>query len=230
VIRDVIGGALGGVLLDALLPPSCAACGGPCARDQALCVRCDETTAPAPPDVAAGAMFGGALADAVRAAKFRPDVVAAQQLAAWLAQRVRAGACPAIDAVIGEGVDAIAFVPAPFRRRLARGFDLPALIAQSLTTVVPGAPVVDALVCTRADAPLSHGADKAARAALVQGRYRARRQRDAGAARNGDAGWTGKRLMLVDDVRTTGATLGEATRVLEAAGARVHAVTLAVAP
>jgi predicted amidophosphoribosyltransferase len=215
------------VLLDALLPPSCAACGGACARDQALCARCDETTAPAPPDVAAGAMFGGAIADAVRAAKFRPDVVAARQLGAWLADRVRAGMCPAIDAVIAEGVDAIAFVPAPFRRRVARGFDLPALIAQSLTTVVPGAQVVDALACTRADAPLSHGADKAARALIVTGRYRARPPRTL---LRDNGGWTGKRLMLVDDVRTTGATLGEATRALEAAGARVHAVTLAVAP
>ena len=212
----------GGVLLDALLPPSCAACGGACARDQALCAQCDETTAPAPPDVAAGAMFGGALADAVRAAKFRPDVIAAHQLAAWFARRVRSGACPAIDAVIAGGVDAITFVPASFRRRVARGFDLPAILAQSLTTVLPATPVVDALACTRADAPLSHGADKAARAAMVQGRYRARVGRGPP--------WTGLRLMLVDDVRPTGATLGDATRALEAAGARVHAVTLAVAP
>ncbi len=167
-------------------------------------------------------MFGGALADAVRAAKFRPDVVAAKQLGAWLAHRVRSGACPAIDAVIAGGVDAIAFVPAPFRRRLSRGFDLPAVIAQSLTSVVPGVRVVDALACTRADEPLSHGADKAARAMIVQGRYRTR------AARGEN--WTGKRLMLVDDVRTTGATLAEATRTLEAAGVQVHAVTLAVAP
>ena len=212
-------------VLDALLPPSCAACGSSCPAGVALCARCDETTAPAPPDIAAGAMFGGALADAVRAAKFRPDVVAAEQLGAWLAQRVRAGACPAIDEVIAGGVDAIAFVPAPFRRRLSRGFDLPAVIAQSLTTVVPGTRVVDVLACTRADEPLSHGADKAARAVIVQGRYRVRPLRGAGGEQ-----WTGKRLMLVDDVRTTGATLAEATRALEAAGARVHAVTLAVAP
>jgi predicted amidophosphoribosyltransferase len=213
----------GRVLLDAVLPPSCAACGAACRAGDALCARCDESTAPAPPDVAAGAMFGGALADAVRAAKFRPDVVAAHQLGAWLAQRVQDGACPAISAVIAGGVDAIAFVPAPFRRRLARGFDLPAIIAQSLTRsgVVPGAHVVDALACVRADAPLSHGADKAARALIVRDRYRARGEKNR---------WAGKRLMLVDDVRTTGATLGEATRALEAVGAQVAQVTLAVAP
>ena len=38
------------------------------------------------------------------------------------------------------------------------------------------------------------------------------------------------RLLLVDDVRTTGTTLGEAARVLARAGAVVYAATFAFTP
>ena len=98
-----------------------------------------------------------------------------------------------------------------------RGFDLPALLARALAAHAR-VPVVDALACTRVDAPLSFGADKAQRAAAVSGRYRARRS------------FEGQRLLLVDDVHTTGATLGECTRILEGAGAHVAPAVLAVAP
>lgn len=98
-----------------------------------------------------------------------------------------------------------------------RGFDLPALLASSLARWAR-VPVVDALDCTRADAPLSHGADKAARSASVAGRYRAR------------AHVRGRALLLVDDVHTTGATLGEASRVLREGGAAVVPASFAVAP
>ncbi len=168
-------------------------------------------------------MFGGALADAVRAAKFRPDVVIAEQLAKWWGARIAARECPALDDVVVCGVDAVAFVPAPWRRRIVRGFDLPAILAQAVSRAIER-PVVDALACTRNDAPLSHGADKAARAVLVQGRYRVRSSfLKALAARP-------VRVLLIDDVRTTGATLAEAQRALEQAGARVHSAALAIAP
>jgi predicted amidophosphoribosyltransferase len=78
-------------------------------------------------------------------------------------------------------------------------------------------PVVDALALTRADAPLSFGADKAERAAKVSGRFRAR------------ASFAGRAVLLVDDVRTTGATLAEAARVLGEAGAEVTTAAFAVA-
>ncbi len=197
-------------LVDALVPPACAACDGP--TSSILCARCLESVEPPPTTSIACAMFGGAVADAVRAAKFRPDAGVAEALARFWTARLAAGACPALPSV-----GAIAFVPAPYRRRVARGFDLPAVLAQALSRAA-GAPVVDALVCARNDEPLSFGADKAARATAVAGRFRARRS------------FAGKRLLLVDDVRTTGATLAEAARVLTEAGAEVETATFAVAP
>lgn len=204
-------------LVDAVLPPACAACDGP--TSGVFCATCAESVAPAPPagptlggGVLACAMYGGAVADAVRHAKFRPDGGVARALGTLWVERLQAGQAVALPVV-----DGVAFVPAPFRRRLARGFDLPSLLAGALARHAD-VPVVDALACTRTDAPLSFGADKAARAAIVSGRYRARRRLD------------GRTLLLVDDVHTTGATLGEAGRVLAAAGAVVVPAALAVAP
>lgn len=199
-------------LLDALAPRSCAACEGPSAGT--LCERCQESVVA--PDVLGCALFGGAVADAVRAAKFRPDATVAEALARLWVERVVSGLCPALPIV-----DAVAFVPAPYRRRLARGFDLPAVLAGAVAGLAR-APLVDALACTRADAPLSFGADKAARAAAVSGRYRVRPAFAARAA--------GCRVLLVDDVKTTGATLAEAARALADSGADVVTAAFAIAP
>jgi predicted amidophosphoribosyltransferase len=197
-------------LLDGVLPPSCAACDGP--SSATFCARCAESLEPGPPSLLSCASFGGAVAEAVRRAKFVPDGGVARALGRLWCERIEAGLAPPLPAV-----DGVAFVPAPWRRRVARGFDLPALLAGALARHA-GAELLDALACTRADAPLSFGADKAARAALVAGRYRAR-QRLAGRA-----------VLLVDDVHTTGATLGEAASALEAAGADVVKAAFAVAP
>ncbi|HEY4220814.1 MAG TPA: phosphoribosyltransferase family protein [Myxococcota bacterium] len=177
-------------LLDALVPSCCIACDGPTV--DALCARCSESVERAPAQFVSAFAYGGPIADAIRAAKFRRDAAVADALARLWVERAE---LPAIDVVT--------FVPAPFRRRLKRGFDLPAVLARALAKHAR-VPFVDALRCTRADAPLSFGADKAARAVIVSGRFRARRS------------LAGLRVLLVDDVRTTGATLAEAARALDA--------------
>jgi predicted amidophosphoribosyltransferase len=196
-------------IVDALLPRACIACDGP--ASSILCARCAETVSPAPAGVVAACAFGGAVADAVRAAKFRPDEAVAEALGRLWVARIEERSAATLPAV-----DGIAFVPAPYRRRLARGFDLPAVLACALAGFAR-VPVVDALACTRADAPLSFGADKAERAAKVAGRFHAR------------GSFAAKHLLLVDDVRTTGATLAEASRVLGEAGAEVTTAAFAVA-
>lgn len=198
-------------IVDALLPPSCLACGAPAAPDD-FCARCAESIEPPPAGALACWSFGGAVADAIRACKFRPDPMLAEALARRWAERIRRGSAPALP-----DVEAIAFVPAHWRRRLARGFDLPAVLAHHLAGFAR-VPVVEALAARRVDPPLSFGADRALRAVAVAGRYRLRAPPRA------------RRVLLVDDVRTTGATLGEAARVLREAGVEVFEAALAVVP
>lgn len=198
-------------LLDALLPPSCLACGAPASPDD-FCGRCAESVEAAPTGTVACWAYGGAVADAIRACKFRPDATLADALGRRWVARLQSGACAPLPTV-----DGIAFVPAHWRRRLARGFDLPAVLARHLAAMAR-LPVVDALGARRVAPPLSAGADRALRAVAVAGRFALRN--DVGA----------RRLLLVDDVRTTGATLGEAARVLREAGAEVQEAALAVVP
>lgn len=207
------------VVVDALIPSTCAACDGPSHPDAPLCARCLEAVeAPLPQMGIACALFGGPIAHAIRAAKFGRDVTRAHALGTLWLQRLRSGAAPSLP----DDVTQIAFVPTHWRRRVVRGFDMPAILAQHLAMHRANLRVIDALACARRDPPLSFGADKATRAVAVAGRYRVRPRAKPLLA--------GKRTLLVDDVKTTGATLNEAARVLTEAGADVVIAPFAIAP
>ena len=112
----------------------------------------------------------------------------------------------------GEHFDAVAPVP-PHRTRLARrGFNQAELIAKSVTAGI-NVPVSDKLkVVRRTRDQVELSAD--ARRSNVAGAY---------ASRGPVAG----RILLVDDVFTTGATLSECAGALKKAGAgEVQALTL----
>lgn len=201
----------GGVssVLRMLLPRRCAACGAP--APVALCEICALDVARPEPGAPARAAFAyaGAVRAALRRAKFRRDAGALHALLP--------GACARL-APPGEA-DAVCFVPLHPRRLLARGFDPAAVVAVALARTWGLPLVANALRCGRHDPPLSHGADAARRARQVAGRYRA------------GAGVAGARLVVVDDVVTTGATLREAARALRRAGAEpVERVALAATP
>lgn len=189
-------------VLEALIPRRCAACDAPCAAGD-LCRPCRDTLEDAPEGALALAPFayGGALAEAVRHAKFRPDERPARALSSLFCHAV-------LDRwpELRSRVDVVTWVPLHARRLRSRGFDLSALIAASLAREL-GVPCRSLLRCARHDPPLSRGADVGERARRVHGRYRA-----VGTAE-------GSRVLLIDDVVTTGATLAEATLVLEQAGA-----------
>ena len=208
-----------GQLLDLVFPPRCAACGEP-AEAGPFCPICAEAVDPVPPgcarcglpgpDVACGAclvrppafdearaggLFGGPLADAVHALKYRGRPSLARPLGAWLAARVP---LPPGAAVVP--------VPLGRRRRRERGYDQAALLARALSRAA-GAPCLRvALERVRETAP-QVGRDREARARNVLGAFAAR-------------GVAGRDLVLVDDVVTTGATADACARALLAAGAR----------
>ncbi len=112
------------------------------------------------------------------------------------------------------------FVPVPlhWRRRLVRGYNQATVLARQLSH--PSARVCTALSRVRATRIQPNMASHAQRRRNVQGAF----------AVKSPSQIVGRRLCLVDDITTSGATLHECARVLKQAGARqVHALVLAVA-
>jgi ComF family protein len=179
--------------------PGLARAGGPAPRRAAE--PCGACRARPPPFSEARAAFeyGAALADAVRRLKYRraPD----------LAGPLAALAGP----VLGPSVAADVLVPVPLhvRRLRQRGYNQSALLAAELARAWARPLVPDALRRTRATAPQVEQPTPSAREANV---------RDAFAVRRPEA-VVGRRVVLVDDVLTTGATAAACARALRRAGA-----------
>jgi ComF family protein len=203
--------------IDFIVPPMCAGCGLPFdyapdiagAGTESLCGECARQ----PP------LFGRArsvmtYSDASRrfvlAFKHADRTDAAPAWGVWLA---RAGA----DLLAGG--DMVVPVPLHRRRLIARRYNQAALMAQALGRAT-GLPVlVDGLTRTRAT-PSQGRMNRAQREKNVAGAFAvsARRKQDIENAR----------IVLVDDVMTTGATLTACIRPLLAAGAaNVDVLTLA---
>jgi ComF family protein len=108
-------------------------------------------------------------------------------------------------AVAPDRFDAICAVPLPYWRSVSRGFNQAREIARPLAAQL-GLPLLETLV-RDGGGPTQRGLGRAARLRNPSGRFR------------GLPSVAGKRLLLIDDVLTTGTTLREAARVLRAAGA-----------
>ncbi len=105
--------------------------------------------------------------------------------------------------------DLITWVPISFRRRLKRGYDQSAVLAKELGIALD-MECVHTLKKIRHTAPQSGLKDAAMRRANILGAYRVLdRQLVAG-----------KRILLLDDVLTTGATASECAKTLLTAGAK----------
>ena len=118
-----------------------------------------------------------------------------------------------------EGFDLLTWVPISPFRKFVRGYDQVELLAKAVGRELDMAPV-RSLRKIRHNRPQAGISGAAERRANVLGVYRAV---DAGLVRD-------KRILLLDDVITTGATAGECARVLLTAGAReVHLGCIAAA-
>ena len=118
-----------------------------------------------------------------------------------------------------EDFDLVTWVPVSTLRKLRRGYDQSALLAKALGKEL-GTEPVSTLKKIRNNKTQSSLHDSAHRRANVLGVYR---------VVNADA-VRGKRVLLVDDVFTTGATAGECARMLLTAGAKeVHCAAIAAA-
>ncbi|OGZ44921.1 MAG: hypothetical protein A3C84_01040 [Candidatus Ryanbacteria bacterium RIFCSPHIGHO2_02_FULL_48_12] len=124
-----------------------------------------------------------------------------------------AGQFARVEAHILKNRDETRMIALPLhkRRRRERGFNQSELLAQTISerlgiSLLPG----DTLVRIRSTPPQLSMKSRAARLENL---------RDAFAVQTTNE-ITGKTILLVDDVSTTGATLNEAARALKAAGAR----------
>ena len=116
-----------------------------------------------------------------------------------------------------DGFDLITWVPVSRRRRLRRGYDQVELLAQAVCHEL-GMEPVSCLRKVRHNPPQSGITGQAQRRANVLGVYDA----------VDPARFAGKRVLLLDDIITTGATLSECARVLLTAGAaQVHCAAVA---
>ncbi len=104
--------------------------------------------------------------------------------------------------------DLLTWVPISAKRKRARGFDQTELVVRQMGQEL-NFPVTSLLVKTRHNQPQSGCKSREARKANVLGVYKV----------TDPAAVAGKRILLVDDILTTGATVSECARVLLTAGA-----------
>jgi ComF family protein len=232
-----LGRAVVSRLLDVVVPSSCLACeeprreaggGGVCARCWRALPRLGGDACPLcavpgpagacadclvePPHVAGATAFaryeGGAI-PLVVAYKFHGFDTLAEPMGRRIAAAARERGF--------EDADAVVPVPSTRTRNQERGYDPAVLLARAVARAL-GRPVESLLKRTRETVAQSRLAAARRRANVAGAFAAARRTR-------------GRRVLLVDDVVTTGATVRAAAEALAAAGAtRVHVASFARTP
>lgn len=216
-------------LVDALFPPRCVGCGqagerwcAACAETvqpliAPLCEVCGDISAtglcprcarqrPAYTALRSWAVFAGPVRHALHRLKYRRDLGAADVLARHLA---------AVFRRTDWNVDWVVPIPLGARRLRERGYNQAALLARPLAWQL--------------ERPLRPGVLQRVRETRSQvGLDREARRRNVREAFRAAAAVAGRRVLLVDDVATTGATLEAAATALRRAGAvDVFALTVA---
>jgi len=220
-----------GLAVDVALPRLCAACREP-VGGEGLCPACwaklsfiappycERLGIPFPFDPGPGVLSMEAIADPpaytraraavrfddvsralVHALKYGDRLDLAPMMGRWMAAAGRT--------LLAEA-DAIVPVPLHWRRQWARRFNQAALLSE-LVAGASGLPVAHAALKRVKATPQQVGLSQSERALNVQGAFRV--------LPSGKAAVAGRRLILVDDVVTTGATVDTCARVLLRAGA-----------
>ena len=227
--------------MDLLYPPRCEACGR--LRRDAICPECDaaivrierpvcqvcgvpfDPRAQAAPRCAqcrgkrrpfsvarSAAYYEGPVVEAIRRFKYHCQAVLWRPLGGLMVEALEDGAAD----VDPETVDVVCPVPLHESRLRERGFNQSELLAEVVAEAI-GKPLRPLLEKTRPTAPQVDLPAKS-RGANVRGAFAARLEEVI----------AGQRVLLIDDLFTTGATLGECARALRRAGAEeVRVLTLA---
>src|SRR5690349_22298898 len=232
---------IGRAVADAILPPTCLACRVPIAETAGLCARCwtqagfierpycERLGTPFPADYGgelispaalasppaygrarAAARYSDVARDLIHMMKYGDRMDLVHALGRWMA---RAGGELLSDA------DALVPVPLHWRRLWQRRFNQSSALAHAISRVSK-VPVMDeVLLRARATQP-QFGLPREQRAENVQGAFKVPKEKRIEVK--------GKKLVLIDDVLTTGATADACTKILLRAGAlRVDVLVLA---
>ena len=202
-----------------LFPPKCPFCGGLLAEGETdLCQRCRVSL---PYTRGGGRTSGSFFSLCVSPLEYR-GLARAALLRYKFAGRSAYAGCFArlLSACIREQLagkyDLITWVPVSLLRLRKRGFSQSRLLAEAAARQL-GVPCRRLLVKRRHTRAQSGLRGAASRRANVSGAFRVRTP----------AAFAGKRVLVIDDVVTTGATLSECARLLLTAGAdRVLCATL----
>ncbi len=230
-VRGAVRSALR-LALDFALPPLCPSCRTPLGDGAGLCAACwSKLSLIEPPycarlgipfvyDPGSGLLSMEAIAnppayDRARAAVRYDDIARA------LVHRFKYGDRLDLAPLMGRwmaraghellaSADALAPVPLHWRRLWARRFNQSAALAGTISALA-GPPVLHGAVKRVRATPQQVGLNKNERAENVQGAFKVPADRKADV--------TGRRLVLVDDVLTSGATVDACARALLRAGA-----------
>ena len=195
-------------LLDLFFPPRCAFCRT--VGVHGVCQNCEKTLPRTPEPLCKDTSFGvcaapllyeGVVRESLLRFKFHGVQGAAEGYGALLAQ------CVAEE--LGGEFDLVTWVPVSRERERERGYDQAFLLARETAKHWDTKPV-RLLRKTRDNAAQSSLSSAAERQGNVLGVYKAENTEMLKNAR----------VLLIDDILTTGSTLGECVRVLKEAGAK----------
>lgn len=203
--------------LDLIFPPRCAGCGRVDTRWCAVCARrldalplLDATpTLAGLTGVAATAVHDGIARQAVHGLKYEGAIELAVPLAQRLEQRLR---------LTNWTPDMVVPVPLHAARQRDRGYNQAQQLAEGLALRL-SLPCSPSALRRERDTRSQVGLDAAGRRANVHGAFYCQAE-----------AVSGRHVLLVDDVYTTGATLGACAEAMLQAGApAVYAITVTVA-
>ena len=208
-------------ILHLLFPPRCVLCGGLLQKNETdLCRNC-RIDAPEYPNSKRRLQFLDSFAavwyyeGSVRRSLLRFKFYGARSYASCYGKLL----AMKLQQEYPEGFDILTWVPVSRLRRLRRGYDQVELIARSVGRELGMIPV-PVLQKIRHNRPQSRLQDDSRRRANVLGAYRLVDSRQI----------CEKKILLLDDILTTGATAGECARILRTAGAKeVHCAAVAAA-
>ncbi len=209
------------VILDLLFPPKCVLCGKLLEDgEQDLCRSCRVDSPECPKNKlkftfldswTAIWYYKGYIRESLRRFKFRRMRHYGVSYGRLLAMKLLRE--------YPEGFDVLTWVPVSSLRKFTRGYDQGQLLAEAVGAELGMEPVA-ALKKVRHNRPQSGISGQAKRRANVLGAYRITEPELV----------SGRRVLLLDDIITTGSTAGECARVLLTAGAKeVHCGCVAAA-